>query len=51
MSADVRGRDDSRHQSAWVNNVAYVSGDEASRNGDNWTDNQRNDDEVPGGAC
>ena len=34
----------------WVNNTAYVSGDEVSYNGDNWTANQWNYDEVPGGA-
>jgi len=36
--------------SAWVNNTAYVSGNEVSYNGDNWTANQWNYDEVPGGA-
>jgi hypothetical protein len=36
--------------SAWVNDVAYVSGDEVSYNGDNWTANQWNYDEVPGGV-
>jgi hypothetical protein len=35
---------------AWVNNQAYVSGNEVSYNGDNWTANQWNYDEVPGGA-
>jgi chitinase len=35
--------------SAWVNNVAYSSGAQVSYNGDNWTANQWNDDEVPGG--
>jgi chitinase len=35
---------------AWVNNNAYVSGNEVSYNGDNWTANQWNYDEVPGGA-
>jgi hypothetical protein len=35
---------------AWVNNTAYVSGNEVSYNGDNWTANQWNYDEVPGGA-
>lgn len=35
---------------AWVNNTAYVSGDQVSYNGDNWTANQWNYDEVPGGA-
>ena len=32
-----------------MNNTAYVSGDEVSYNGDNWTANQWNYDEVPGG--
>ena len=35
---------------AWVSNNAYVSGNVASHNGDNWTANQWNYDEVPGGA-
>jgi len=35
---------------AWVNNTAYVSGNEVSYDGDNWTANQWNYDEVPGGA-
>jgi chitinase len=35
---------------AWVSNTAYTSGDVASYNGDNWTANQWNYDEVPGGA-
>jgi Glycosyl hydrolases family 18 len=35
--------------SAWVDNVAYTSGNEVSYNGDNWTANQWNYDEVPGG--
>jgi chitinase len=35
---------------AWVNNVAYVSGDEVSYGGANWIANQWNYDEVPGGA-
>jgi hypothetical protein len=35
---------------AWVNNTAYVSGNEVSYNGDNWTANQWNYDEVPGGV-
>jgi hypothetical protein len=35
---------------AWNNATAYVSGDEVSYNGDNWTANQWNYDEVPGGA-
>jgi hypothetical protein len=34
---------------AWVNNTAYVSGNEVSYNGDNWTANQWNYNEVPGG--
>ena len=36
--------------SAWVSNVAYVSGDVVSYGGDQWTANQWNYDEVPGGA-
>jgi chitinase len=35
---------------AWVSNNAYTSGDVVSYNGDNWTANQWNYDEVPGGA-
>jgi hypothetical protein len=35
---------------AWVNDTAYVSGDQVSYNGGNWTANQWNYDEVPGGA-
>ena len=35
---------------AWVNNTAYVSGDVVSYNGDQWTANQWNYDEVPGGS-
>ena len=35
---------------AWQNNVAYVSGNEVSYSGYNWTANQWNYDEVPGGA-
>jgi hypothetical protein len=35
---------------AWVSNNAYTSGNEVSYNGDNWTANQWNYDEVPGGA-
>ena len=35
---------------AWVNDQAYVSGNEVSYNGDNWTANQWNYDEVPGGS-
>jgi hypothetical protein len=36
---------------AWVNNMAYVSGNEVSYGGDNWTANQWNYDEVPGAAA
>jgi hypothetical protein len=36
--------------SAWVDDTAYVSGDEVSYGGDNWTANQWNYDEVPGGS-
>jgi chitinase len=36
---------------AWVNNMAYVAGNVASANGHNWTANQWNYDEVPGGAA
>jgi chitinase len=35
---------------AWVNNQAYSSGAVVSYNGDQWTANQWNDDEVPGGS-
>jgi hypothetical protein len=35
---------------AWSASGTYVSGDEVSYNGDNWTANQWNYDEVPGGA-
>ena len=35
---------------AWVSNDAYTSGDVVSYNGDNWTANQWNYDEAPGGA-
>jgi Glycosyl hydrolases family 18 len=35
---------------AWNNSTAYVSGDVVSYNGDNWTANQWNYDEAPGGA-
>ncbi len=35
---------------AWVSNTAYTSGDVVSYNGGNWTANQWNYDEVPGGA-
>jgi hypothetical protein len=34
---------------AWVSSTAYVSGNEVSYNGDNWTANQWNEDEAPGG--
>jgi hypothetical protein len=34
---------------AWVNDTAYVSGNEVSYDGDNWIANQWNYDEVPGG--
>src|SRR5580658_4534688 len=34
---------------AWVNDTAYVSGDVVSYSGDQWTANQWNYDEVPGG--
>jgi metal-sulfur cluster biosynthetic enzyme len=36
---------------AWVNNVAYVSGNKVSYNGHNWTANQWNYNEVPGGPA
>ena len=35
---------------AWSNSAAYSSGNEVSYNGQNWTANQWNYDEVPGGA-
>ena len=35
---------------AWSSSAAYTSGQEVSYNGDNWTANQWNDDEVPGGS-
>jgi chitinase len=35
---------------AWANNQAYTSGDVVSYNGDQWTANQWNYDEVPGGS-
>ena len=35
---------------AWVSNQAYVSGTEVTDNGHEWTANQWNYDEVPGGA-
>ena len=36
---------------AWVNNIAYTSGNEVSYNGDDWTANQWNYDEAPGGPA
>ncbi len=36
---------------AWVSNQAYVSGNVVSYGGDQWTANQWNYDEVPGGAA
>jgi Glycosyl hydrolases family 18 len=36
---------------AWVGNIAYVSGNEVSYGGDDWTATQWNYDEVPGGAA
>jgi hypothetical protein len=36
--------------SPWSNSTAYVSGNQVSDNGDNWTANQWNYNEVPGGA-
>jgi chitinase len=35
----------------WVSNMAYVAGNTVSDNGHNWTANQWNYDEVPGGAA
>jgi chitinase len=35
---------------AWSSSAAYTSGQKVSYNGDNWTANQWNDDEVPGGS-
>lgn len=35
---------------AWNASTAYTSGEEVSYNGDNWTANQWNEDEVPGGS-
>jgi Glycosyl hydrolases family 18 len=35
---------------AWADDNTYTSGDEVSYNGGNWTANQWNYDEVPGGA-
>jgi chitinase len=36
---------------AWVNNIAYVAGNEVSYGGDDWTASQWNYDEAPGGAA
>jgi chitinase len=36
---------------AWVPSTAYVSGDVVSYGGDQWTANQWNEDEVPGGSA
>ena len=36
---------------AWVNNTAYSAGNVVSYNGDKWTANQWNYDEVPGGSA
>ena len=36
---------------AWVGNIAYTAGNEVSYGGDDWTANQWNYDEVPGGAA
>jgi chitinase len=35
---------------AWSSSATYVSGDVVSYDGDQWTANQWNDDEVPGGS-
>ena len=35
---------------AWSASTAYTSGQEVSYNGDNWTANQWNEDEAPGGS-
>ena len=35
---------------AWSSSASYSSGAEVSYNGDNWTANQWNDDEAPGGS-
>jgi chitinase len=35
---------------AWSSGATYTSGDEVSYNGDQWTANQWNSDEVPGGS-
>jgi hypothetical protein len=37
-------------EAAWSSSTTYTSGDEVSYDGDNWTANQWNYDEVPGGA-
>jgi len=37
--------------SAWVNNVAYVSGNQVTYGGDLWTATQWNQDEQPGGPA
>ena len=49
-SASPTGGSGGSCASAWVNNTSYSSGNEVSYNGDNWTANQWNYDEVPGGA-
>jgi hypothetical protein len=36
---------------AWVNNIAYTSGNEVSYGGDDWTADQWNYDEAPGGPA
>jgi len=36
---------------AWISSVAYVAGNEVSYGGDDWTANQWNYDEAPGGAA
>jgi chitinase len=36
---------------AWVNDIAYVAGNEVSYGGDDWTASQWNYDEAPGGAA
>ena len=36
---------------AWANNTAYVSGNVVSHGGHNWTANQWNYNEVPGGPA
>jgi chitinase len=35
---------------AWLSSTTYTSGDEVSYNGDQWTANQWNENEVPGGS-